>query len=81
MITDDELKRNLAENLQHLLEVRGWTRYRLAKESGESQVTLAGIVHGRAMPQVGTLARIADCLDVSLDQLIAASSKNLQETA
>lgn len=47
----------------------GWTKYRLAKESGLSQSTVHDILSGKKVnPNSNTLSKIADALGVSINE-------------
>ena len=52
-----------------LRQKRGWSREKLAAEAGVSLATVRRLERGN-YPQVEHLIAIADCLDVSLDDLI-----------
>jgi transcriptional regulator with XRE-family HTH domain len=71
MITDDEVRANIAANINRLLEDRGWSRAELARKTGDNQVTINLICNGRHVPRSGLLARIAEAFDVSMDRLAA----------
>lgn len=49
---------NVLERLQALMNARGWTMYRLAKESGLTESTIANICRRNAIPSIDTLERI-----------------------
>lgn len=76
MLTDEEARKNIGTNLKRLLNNRGWTQARLAKEVGCPTMTISRIVRGQNMPGIGLLARVAEVLDVSVDRLIHEPSKN-----
>ena len=59
----------IGEQLRALREERGWKREKVAGESGVSLGTIARFENGR-YPQVENLIQIADCLEVSLDELV-----------
>lgn len=60
----------IENNIQRLIEERGWTIYRLAKESGVTVSALYNIGKKRQGPYVETLVKLADALNVSLDELV-----------
>lgn len=70
MITDDEAKQNLAENVRRLLETRGMTQTQLADAAHETQATISRIVNGLQLAGGGILARLAEAFDVSVDRLL-----------
>lgn len=49
-----------------LCEIRGWSMYRLAKESGITYSTLCTMVHKDNLPSISTLIRICEGLGISL---------------
>lgn len=62
---------DVLERLDALLRARGWTRYRLSKESGLTESTLANIFQRNAMPSLDTLERICAGFGISLSQFFA----------
>jgi len=50
-------------------EAKGWSQYRLAKESGVSQGRISEIEAGKGSPSLGTLRALAKALGVTLDEL------------
>lgn len=76
VITDDNLKANISANLHRIMEERdSMTRYRLAQLTGESEQTIRNVVDGLHVPRTGILARIAEALDVTIDDLIASPAR------
>ena len=69
-MTDEEVKVALSTNLKRLLESRGWSGNRLAHECGEAQPTISRILNGKHVPHLGTITRIADALQTSVDYLL-----------
>ena len=63
-------QRSLAGFLQEYLNKNGCTRYRLAKDLGVGQTTLARWLYKGSMPEVSVLIRIADLLAMSVDDLL-----------
>lgn len=59
------------ERLQQLLDERGWTRYRLAKESGLSEGTIANIFKRGNVPSIATLETICAGFKITLAQFFA----------
>lgn len=57
--------------LRQLLEERGWTAYRLAKESGLSESTLANIFKRNTVPSISTLEAVCAAFGISLAQFFA----------
>ena len=59
--------------LRQLMAERGWTAYRLAKESGLSESTLANIFKRNTVPSIGTLESVCSAFGISLTQFFAES--------
>lgn len=57
--------------LQKLLKEQGWTRYRLAKESGVPESTLTNIFYRGTTPTVATLEDICSTLNITLSQFFS----------
>lgn len=63
-----------------LLNKKGWTKYKLAKEAGIGHSTLAEIMSGKKKnPSINTLEKISNALEVSLDYLTGESVKSIAE--
>lgn len=62
---------NIHEKLNQLLKERGWTRYRLAKESGLSEATITNIFTRNNTPTVGTIEVICKGMGISLSQFFS----------
>ncbi len=60
---------------EELIKERGYSNYRVAKETGISQVTLSDWKNGKITPKIGALQKIADLLNVSLDYLVGIEAK------
>ncbi len=56
------------KRLQELMDERGWTMYRLAKESGTSWSTIRNVFKRGTEPSVSTLEVLCKGLGVSLAQ-------------
>ena len=57
--------------LLQLMSERGWTAYRLAKESGLSESTLANIFKRNTVPSISTLEAVCAAFGISLAQFFA----------
>lgn len=57
--------------LRQLMSERGWTAYRLAKESGLSESTLANIFKRNTVPSIFTLEAVCAAFGISLAQFFA----------
>ena len=81
MINDEAAKKNLAENVRRLLRDRGWSQAKLAFLAGEGEMQISRIVRGKLMPNVATVARIAEAFDVSIDRLVGQPPERSLEVA
>ena len=62
------------ETIIKLLEERGWSNYKLCKES---PATLSDILNGKSTnPKTETLEKIAKALNVSMDDFFIEDNKN-----
>ena len=57
--------------LHQILENRGWTRYRLSKECGLNETTIANIYKRNTMPSIPTLEAICKGFGITLSQFFA----------
>ena len=57
--------------LRQLMSERGWTAYRLAKESGLSESTLANIFKRNTVPSISTLEAVCAAFGISLAQFFS----------
>lgn len=57
--------------LEQLLKERGWSRYRLSKESGLSEETLTNIFKRGTCPSIATLQDICKGFRISMAQFFA----------
>ena len=59
------------KRLRQLMQERGWSEYRLAKESGLSESTLANIFRRNTVPSIGTLEMICRAFGITISQFFA----------
>lgn len=57
--------------IKSLMEEKGWTEYRLAKEAGLSQSTIANIFNRNTVPSISTLESICAGFGITLAQFFA----------
>lgn len=67
------LNHHVTERIQEFMEQRGWTEYRLVKETGLPASTIANIFHRGTTPSIPTLEIICDALGISLSQFFSES--------
>lgn len=56
------------ERLQQLMSQKGWTEYRLAKESGLSESTITNVFKRNANPSIPTLEAICSGFGITISQ-------------
>ena len=59
------------ERIRQLLDKRGWTEYRLAKEAKLSQSTIANLFNRNTTPSVSTLEATCSGFGITLSQFFA----------
>ena len=62
---------NTNERIVALMRERGWTEYRLAKESGLSQSTIANLFQRNTIPSISTLESICAGFGITLAQFFS----------
>lgn len=69
-MTDDKYLEELGQQVARLRKEKGFTQVEFAKSLNMNRSALAKIEIGRVSPQITTLRRIAEGLDVSLSALL-----------
>lgn len=64
---------NVTERINQLMKQRGWSVYRLGKESGLPQSTLSHVFRKDSEPTISTLETICHTFDITLSQFFAES--------
>lgn len=59
------------ERIKQLLTAQGWTKYKLAKESGLAQSTIINIFNHNTVPSIVTLEAICKAFNITLAQFFA----------
>ena len=62
---------NVAERITLLMQDRGWSEYRLRKETQLPPSTIANIFHRNTVPSLVTLESICDAFGITLCQFFA----------
>lgn len=70
VLTDSEIRANIAGNLRRILASRGLSQAQLAELSGESEMNISRVIRGETMAGTCIIAHIAEGLDVSIDRLV-----------
>jgi len=66
----------LYQNFRRLIENRNITPYRLAKDTGIAQSTLSDWKKGKSVPKLDKLIKIANYLNVPLEELLKDGEEN-----
>lgn len=67
----DEWLMNTLERIKYHMQIRGWSEYRLAKESNLSQSTIANIFRRDTLPSIPTLQIICNAFGITLSQFFS----------
>lgn len=59
---------SIVGQLRKMMDARGWSEYRLAKEASLPQSTVANIFHRDTLPSIPTLKTLCDAFGVSLGE-------------
>ena len=62
---------DVLDRLHKLMDARSWTMYRLAKESGLTESTIANIYRRNAIPSIDTLEKICQGFGITLSQFFS----------
>ena len=66
--------------LRELMNSRGWSEYRLAKESKLSMSTISNIFHGGSIPSIPTLETLCNTFGISLGQFFSDGDEPISLT-
>ena len=77
VISESDAKQNIAANIQRLLIDRQWSQGELARRTGEPIMMISRLCRGQHMPNVLSLARVAEAFDVSVDRLISSPPEKI----
>lgn len=66
---------DVSERIKQMMEQRGWTIYRLGKESGLPQSTLSHIFRKDSEPTLSTLETICEAFNVTLCEFFSESDE------
>lgn len=62
---------NVILKIKQLADSRGWTEYRLVKESGLAPSTIANIYHRNTVPSIPTLEILCNTFGITLSQFFS----------
>lgn len=81
MISDDDVKGRVSQNLRAAMRILGWTQQRLAETAGIPLMTANRMIRGENVPSVANLHRIAEALGTTMDHLVSAPHLPAQKKA
>lgn len=61
-------EQEIIKRIQYLSDVRGWTLYRLSKESGITYSTLCTMIHKATAPSIPTLVKLCQGFGITLSE-------------
>ena len=64
------------ERIKYHMQIRNWSEYRLAKESGLSQSTVANLFRRNTLPSIPTLEIICSSFGITLSQFFSEDENN-----
>jgi ribulose-bisphosphate carboxylase large chain len=73
--------KDLARRLKALMQEQGWSAAELARQSGVSVASLSRILAGSVNPSFSNMQRIAQALEVGLDNLVADTATTVSRSA
>lgn len=65
---------DVQKRIRELMEKRGWTEYRLAKEAGLAPSTISNMFKRNNAPTLSTLEMICKAFDITLIQFFSKSN-------
>ena len=72
---------DILQKLDEMMQARGWSDYRLAKESKLSSSTIANLRKRNTIPSVVTLESICDAFGITLAQFFAENQEPVHLTS
>jgi transcriptional regulator with XRE-family HTH domain len=77
-VNDEDAKRIIADNVQRLLEKRGWSGRQLAEATGDTPMRINDLIRARHTPGIGVVTRVAAALDTSVDYLLQPEHQTVE---
>ncbi len=62
---------NVNQRIKELAHERGWSEYRLSKESGLAASTISNIYHRDTIPGIPTLEILCNCFGITLSEFFS----------
>lgn len=64
-----------SQNLEDIMEEKGYTQQNLADDTGLSKASISNYVNGKQMPTIKAIISMAYVLDLSIDEFIDFGDK------
>lgn len=81
MLDDNTVLDRLSANIAGFMALHHLSQRELARKTGETEMFISRILRQSHMPNVASMSRIAEALDVSVDQLLAEPPKKIPKSA
>ena len=81
VVTDSEAKTNIATNVKRRMDELGMSQAQLARATGENEVRISSVVRAVHLPSGGFLARLAEALRTSIDDLLDTPPRKSRRSA
>ncbi|MBA4019143.1 MAG: hypothetical protein C0483_18410 [Pirellula sp.] len=75
VLTDEQIKSNIQQNIDRLLKIRHWTQKELASRAQVRESVLSDVKLGKSVPGLSIALRIAEALDITVDRLASDPPK------
>ena len=62
---------NIYDRLEQLLKERGWTKYKLSKESGLGESTISNMFARNTIPSLSTLEAVCEGFNISIAEFFS----------
>ena len=72
-----DIQRQVGRNLKRLRKEKGWSQEKLAFESGLHRTYISGIERGARNPTIVILARLAETLRITVEQLVISREEGI----
>ena len=81
MLTDKQAPSVISQNVQRILDALGWRQSDLSRATGDSEMRISLMIRGKRCPSAAFLSRVAEALQVSVDDLLSQPPKKSRQSA
>jgi len=75
MLTDKQLRTNIAENLRRALSRHKMKQSDLCRLAGVPQTSFSTIIRGKVVPGLSIALRLSEALETSLDKIVSTPTE------